>query len=336
MSPNALRSFLLLLPAMAALAVDVDPPEVPNPYNTSEARAIRDVMAETYHQKLSDKVPVEELRTLYRKAWNNDQQRRLDEGKDPDPKWLAAHQQEEAQEAIAVRRKELARLGGTATATMDADALDKAITERRAAIAAEQKAKAAADLAAQREAAAKQIEEEQRRQEAKERASAASTKKTTSITLDITPKEAPSAQEVINRLIENKRSPGNTQHDLAKIQKEAEEAVAVRTKFQKSGYTLSFISPIGIEIWTKVVPTEDPERMEVDVRTMNYSEASHTLNTITIGFTGSKRNDPNYEVDTHLHIWTITPFRSTLLGPYYVDPGQTLHMIGADITADER
>lgn len=89
-----LRSLILLLPALAA-AVDIAPPEPPNPYNTSEARALRDVLSESFHKKMADTVPVADLRALYRKLWNDDQERRSMDGEAVDPTWAKAHQEEE-------------------------------------------------------------------------------------------------------------------------------------------------------------------------------------------------------------------------------------------------
>src|SRR5271154_1950740 len=126
-----LRLLLLAGPALLLCGTDVPPPEVPNPFNTSESRAIRDCLEDTFHKKTSDKLSLEELQALYRKLWNEDQEKRFFDGNPTDPRWAKAHQDEEAVEAHNKMVDELHRLGGKAKPEMDDEALKAAIAERK-------------------------------------------------------------------------------------------------------------------------------------------------------------------------------------------------------------
>src|SRR5271170_569673 len=97
-------------PMTLAAAVSIDPPEVANPYNTSEGRAIRDVLLEVYQIKCSGTETIEALRTLYRKTWNDDQEARRHEQREVDPRYLAAQQANEQAVATAQQEAELKKI----------------------------------------------------------------------------------------------------------------------------------------------------------------------------------------------------------------------------------
>ncbi len=97
------------IPAIVTAAVSIDPPEVPNPYKTSEGRAIRDVLLEVYKIACSGNESIETLRALYRKTWNEDQAVRLREQREVDPRYTAALKANEQDIAAALQASEQKR-----------------------------------------------------------------------------------------------------------------------------------------------------------------------------------------------------------------------------------
>jgi len=138
--------------------VEVDPPAAPNPYNTSEARALRDHLDETYGQKFGAKTSLEDLQTAYRLAWNVRQANLLVEGK-ADPVYVAATEQADRVELMA----RITELGGTPAAT---STLTDLTAQRDTLIAAKQ-------IAADRAAADRRKADDDARAAAEEARSAA-------------------------------------------------------------------------------------------------------------------------------------------------------------------
>jgi hypothetical protein len=159
---------LCWIPMTLGAAVSIDPPEVPNPYNTSEGRAIRDALLETYKVKCSGNESIETLRALYRKAWNDDQEARRQDQREVDPRYLAAQQANEqaearakqaaaeAQQAAEEKKRsdtladELTAIGGTPDGDASPEHLRQLIAEHMAEVEQRNKEKRTADLAAAR------------------------------------------------------------------------------------------------------------------------------------------------------------------------------------------
>lgn len=98
MTPRCPFALLPLLACIAGLsAVDIDPPEVPNPWNTSEARALRDCLLENYQTKVPATTTLDELRVMYSTAWNTAQAALLAKGAGADPRYVAAQEADERQ-----------------------------------------------------------------------------------------------------------------------------------------------------------------------------------------------------------------------------------------------
>jgi hypothetical protein len=146
---------------LAAAEVSIDPPEVPNPYNTSEGRAIRDVLLEAYKIKCSGTESIEALRALYRTSWNNDQEIRRKEQREVDPRYLAAqlaNEQAVADAQKAAERKkitdnlidELKGIGGTPDGDDSPEHLRTLIADFMAEVTRKKKERLATDLAAAR------------------------------------------------------------------------------------------------------------------------------------------------------------------------------------------
>lgn len=115
-----------------ASALDMQPPDVPNPWNTSESKAIRDHLTETFRVQAPANANDEQLRALYKKTWLADQEDRFINGGEVDPRFLAAKKLE----AEAIRRDSLIagleRLGIHPDHSLTTDALNELLDKTKA------------------------------------------------------------------------------------------------------------------------------------------------------------------------------------------------------------
>ena len=334
MSPLSLRSLLLLIPAVLTFGVDIAPPEAPNPYGTSEGRAIRDVMEETYHQKLSDKVPLDALQAAYRKAWNDDQLKRYDHGQDPDPKWLAAYKQEEETKSRSRLVNDLSKLGGQADDAMDTAALERAIVDRKAAIAKEKSALAEAEIAKRREEAIRQIEGEQHRQPAPERSSVTD-KRAMAMTAYFAASDAMSDADIMKTYIAAHFETTHTALEKKELEARAKKLVDERQAFKKRGGVPAMVSGTGVEIWALPIPTNDPEKIYFGLKVFNFTDKAVNVKNYQLDVKNSTRNPATISVTEDFIGSFAASWSSSLVGssgPYFKDPGQTIKMTEATLT----
>ena len=231
--------FFMWTIAGLVLGADIAPPDVPNPYGTSEGRAIRDVMTETYHQKLSDKLPLKELQAAYRKAWNDDQLNRYDSGRDLSPQWLAAYQQEEDSKARKRLVNDLTRLGGQADDTMDVAALERAIADRKSIVTKEKSVLAEAEIAKRREDASRQIEGEQKNDTDR---SSGKGKQVIALSLYVTSADLMSDEDVTKTYIAAHFKPDSTALERKGVEARAKMLVDERQSHKKMGWAPAMVS----------------------------------------------------------------------------------------------
>lgn len=129
----------LLFLVQMGWGVEIDPPEVPNPYNVSEARALRDHLTEEFGLKGLEGRSAAELRDRYRAAWNQREADRLAEGKAGDPRYAQAQAEEASARRLAAAVAELGKLGKNAPSSAsytEVEALVRTAREEAAARAA--------------------------------------------------------------------------------------------------------------------------------------------------------------------------------------------------------
>jgi hypothetical protein len=337
-----LRSLILLLPALAA-AVDIAPPEPPNPYNTSEARTLRDVLSESFHKKVADTMPVADLRALYRKLWNADQERRSMDGEALDPTWAKAHQEEEHAQERAAMVDSLNRLGGTSDPSMTDDALRQAIAERKAASEAkakEERTKQAEEEARKRDELSRQIEAEQKAAPPpKDRQATFVADKSHQVPMRIyaKPTDVASDDLMLTYVKENLIRPEMTAVERANVIEQGRRLVDQRSRFKAEGAEPVMVSGTGIELWMRpyASPT-DPERLFYKLGLYNPTDNLLTLQSATFAFVNSARNKPQYEGH---YLFFAAPagcgnemsFNDSL----YKDPGQTFTILDCNLEFSE-
>ena len=337
-----LRSLILLLPTLAA-AVDIAPPEPPNPCNTSEARALRDVLSESFHKKVADTTPVADLRALYRKLWNADQERRSMEGEAVDPTWTKAHQEEEHAQERAALVDSFNRLGGTTDPSMTDDALRQAIAERKAANEAkakEERAKQAEEEARKRDELSRQIEAEQKSAPPpKDRQFTVIADKSHQVPMRVyaKPTDVASDDLMLTYVKENLVKPEMTAVERAKTIEQGRRLIAQRASFKAEGAEPVMVSGTGIELWMRAYasPT-DPERLFYKLGLYNPTDNLLNMHSASFAFINSARNKPQYEGHFTFFIATAgTGIEMAFNDNLYKDPGQTFTILDCTLEFSE-
>jgi hypothetical protein len=278
--------------------VDVDPSEVPNPYNTSEGRAIRDHLLEEYKVKTTGEESVEELRARYRTAWNKAQEKRFMDGgtQTPDPRWMKAY---EAEQELVQKSRLWARveeLGGTVDQSASVDALKAQVKALLVAKEKSEKERAEQEAKAKREAVSQEIE----------RTAKVETKKGGQTfdemarnyykdmpEISMVPakdnNEAVSDAEVVKRFVAGKSNPEMTKREKAGVENDANALVKWRAEIIGRRGTLISTSPIGIEVWQYINDSNDEEKKSVNLWILNLSAKVIALDGISALFIGTKR-----------------------------------------------
>lgn len=326
----ATKSMLLtLFSGTLALGADLTPPEVPNPYNTSEGRAIRDHLEETYRLKVSDKLSLDELRDLYRKTWNTDQEQRFlagDSARPADAEWVKAHLDEEEKAQRAKWVATLERLGVSAPN-------DATIEQLRA---------LAAKVAREQEEA---VENKRREETERLRAEAAKQNAAAAAADAEKPKAAgPNARGSIlltpvfgeqDVLTEARirgavnvftTKPNVTERDRKEIERTADGLIDTRQRFIKNLKAVAVATNnAGIEVWLGTKPSlSDKERGYIYLLIVNMTPDERYMNSYEVIFTGSKRNSTlTSERGMDALVFPLS-IREYHVGEYLIDEGQTM------------
>ncbi len=272
---------------------DVAPPEAPNPFNTSESRAIRDVLQETFHKKTSDKLTLEELQALYRKLWNEDQEKKFFDGNPTDPRWAKARADEEAVEAHNKMVDELVRLGGKPKLGMSDDEVKAAVTERKE--------------WAQRADREQRAAEEARKHEIAHPKGPANPGKSPTTAQPVVmhqctgPGDLSSDAALIALVKEAAIQPDMTQPERAMVEIMAKELVARRTALKQSGGVPMLVSGGGVELWMRLSPlADDATKVHLALTLINPTGKHIHLDAATVAVTGSAHNPHTVTLDEML------------------------------------
>ena len=281
------RLLLLAGPTLLLCGTDIPPPEVPNPFNTSESRAIRDVLEESFHKKTSDKLSLEDLQLLYRKLWNEDQEKRFFDGSPTDPRWAKAHQEEEAADAHSKMVDELRRLGGKPTPAMDDDALKAAIAERK-----EWMRRADREQRAAEEAKRHEVD-----QAAHPGGDAKATAQPLSLHLCTGAGDLSSDAALVALVREAAIQPDMTQPERDMVESTAKALVAGRALLKQAGGVPVMASGSGVELWMRLSPVaDDPAKVHLALTLINPTAKHLHLDQVIVTITGSTRNPATLEV----------------------------------------
>ncbi len=284
-----MRLLLLAAPTLLLGATDIPPPEAPNPFNTSESRAIRDVLEESFHKKTSDKLSLDDLQQLYRKLWNEDQEKRFFDGNPVDPRWAKAHQEEEAVEAHNKMVDELRRLGGKATPGMDDDALKAAILERKEWMRRADREQRAAEEAKRHEV----VKPARPGTDAK----ILTTAQTVPLHMCTGAGDLSSNGALIALVKEAAIQPDMTQPERDMVEGTAKALVADRETLKQSGGVPVLVSGSGVELWMRLSPlADDARKVHLALTLFNPTGKHLHLDRVTIAITGSTHNPATLEI----------------------------------------
>jgi hypothetical protein len=335
---TGMKRVMVLVWAMGSLgAVDIDPPSVPNPYNVSESRALRDHLADTYHITASDKTSLDNLRAIYRKAWNKEQMELLLDEKPADHRFVQAYREERKAELA----EQVQELGGTVTETDTPEALTARIAELR------------------REAA-RHIATKQEREAAEARAHViaaleadhATTSQSTNRTgtrgepdtadritlnpvksgLDLLADDRMAAAMVTDQVDEL-----TTRFERASYAHQAADFIQQRLELGKQGYEPQFSNVDGIEVWSRIVQDhQDPEKLTIELELVNPTAYFIRIEAVEFAFSGTRRNPPSAtEIDPAI---PIGPRRIHHLSSkvYYQDPDQVTTVAGVKLIRSQK
>jgi hypothetical protein len=324
-----LQRLLILAGTVCALcATDIPPPAVPNPFNTSESRAIRDVLDESFHKKTSDKLSLEELQALYRKLWNEDQEKRFFDGTPTDPRWAAARQEEEAAEAHTKMIDELRRLGGKVAPGMDDDALKAAITERKEWMRRADREQRAAEEAKRHEVA----------HGPNPAGAGTATASVQPVTMHLcTGINDISSDGALSALVtESATQPDMTQPERDMVAATAKALVASRAELKKEGGIAMLVSGSGVELWLRLSPSpDDPSRIHCSLTLINPTGKHLHLDHATIAIAGSTHNPATLAIDEAIACPPTAAASSGKGADLVQDDGQQITVSSCVITAME-
>ncbi len=321
--------FLTSTGVKPAYGADVTLPEVPNPYNTSESRALRDHLEEAYRLKASEKMSLEELRELYRKTWNDDQEKRYfagDAARPADKTWEKAYLSEQEKTQRAKWVATLERLGASAP--------DDATVEQLRALAAKVAREQEEAVEKKRRDETEHLRAEAAKQNAAEAAANADKPKSSQTNargaILMTPVfgEQDILTEARIRGATNAftKKPSVTEHDRKEIERTADSFIDTRQRFIKNFNAVAVATNnAGIEVWLGTKPNQvDKERAHLYMFIVNMTPDIHCMNTYDIVFNGSKRNTKLTSAHGMDALVFPLSMREHYVGEYLVDEGQTI------------
>jgi hypothetical protein len=323
-----LRLLLLAGPTLLLCGTDIPPPEVPNPFNTSESRALRDLLQETFHKKTSDKLSLEDLQSLYRKLWNEDQEKRFFDGTPTDPRWAKAHQDEDAVEVHNKMIDELRRLGGKATPEMDDDALKAAIAERKEWMRRADREQRAAEEAKRHEVvhAARPANDPK----------ALATAQPVAMHMCTGEGDLSSNGALIALVKEAAIQPDMTQPERDMVDSTAKALVASRDVLKQAGGVPVLVSGSGIELWMRLSPlADDAQKVHLALTLINPTGKHLHLDRATIAITGSSHNPASVVIDEGIACPPTAAVTSDKGVDLIQDDGQQITVSGCVLTAME-
>jgi hypothetical protein len=301
---------------------------VPNPFNTSESRAIRDLLEETFHKKTSDKLSLEELQHLYRTLWNEDQEKRFFDGNPTDPRWAKAHQDDDLLEAHNKMVDELRRLGGKATPGMDDDALKAAIAERKQwMLRADREQRAAEE--------AKRHEVPQAGRPAGD-AKAPAAAQPVAMHLCTGASDLSSNGALIALVKESAIQPDMTQRERDMVETMAKALVESREMLKQAGGVPVLVSGSGVELWMRLSPLADNAgKVHLAVTLINPTGKHLHLDKASIAITGSAHNPATLEFDEGIACPPTAAASSEKGVDLIQDDGQQVTVAACVLTATE-
>jgi hypothetical protein len=315
--------------AKPAYGADVTLPEVPNPYNTSESRAIRDHLEEAYRLKASEKMSLEELRELYRKTWNDDQEKRYfagDAARPADKTWVQAYLTELEQAQRAKWVATLERLGVSAPV----DATAEQLRTLAAKVAREQEETVVKKRRDETERliaeAAKQNTAEAAVNADKPKSSQTNARGAILMTPVFGEQDILTEARIRGATNVFTKKPSVTERDRKEIERTADSFIDTRQRFIKNFNAVAVATNnTGIEVWLGTKPSSiDKERAHLYMFIVNMTPNLRYMNTYDIVFNGSKRNTKLTSADRMDVMVLPLSMREHFVGEYLVDEGQTM------------